>query len=171
MLRSRLLPAALAMALLSPLSAASAPPRPAPEIHGDAWLNSEPLTLAGLRGRVVLLEFWTFACRNCQNVEPHLKRWHARFAAAGLVTVAVHTPELDFERDLANLRSYVREQGIAYPVAVDNGFTTWRRYGNRAWPALYLIDRQGQIRHVRVGEGGYRETESMIEALLAEPAP
>lgn len=144
------------------------PPREAPELHADAWLNTEPLTTASLRGRVVLVEFWTFACWNCKNVEPYLKRWHGRYAEQGLVTVAVHTPEFDFERDLANVKEYVGEQGITYPVAIDNGFTTWKRFRNWAWPTMYLIDKQGVIRHVQVGEGGYAKTEALIRELLAE---
>jgi thiol-disulfide isomerase/thioredoxin len=168
------LPLVSALILLLGLAALAARPEPpseAPEIHADAWLNSEPLTMAGLRGRVVLVEFWTFACWNCKNVEPHLKRWHARYADDGLVTVAVHTPELDFERDREKVRRYVEERGIAYPVAIDEDFVTWKRFRNWAWPTVYLVDRAGRIRHVRVGEGGYDETEARIRALLAEDAP
>lgn len=144
---------------------------PAPEITADAWLNSAPLTTAGLRGKVVLVEFWTFACWNCENVEPHVKRWHERYAGRGLTIVAVHTPELRHERDPARVKRYVEEHGIEYPVAIDNGYATWRRFGNRYWPAFYLIDRQGVIRHVRFGEGGYAEMQARIEKLLAEPGP
>lgn len=165
------LPLLSAGLLLFGLSAAArrpSPPRMAPEIHADAWLNGGPLTLAGLRGKVVLVEFWTFACWNCKNVEPYLKRWHAGYAGEGLVTVAVHTPELSFERDLSRVRAYVEEQEIPYAVAVDNGFTTWKRYGNWAWPTIYLVDKRGEIRHVQVGEGGYGKTEAVIRELLAE---
>jgi thiol-disulfide isomerase/thioredoxin len=165
----------LALAVLAALVASAAgaepdAPQPAPELRGERWLNSEPLRLESLRGRVVLVEFWTFACRNCQNVEPHVKAWHAKYRAAGLTVVGVHCPELDRERELASLRAYVRAHGIAYPVLVDNGFRTWRAYGNRYWPAIHLIDKRGRIRHVAIGEGGYVETEARIRALLAEEA-
>lgn len=150
------------------LGAAVGDDRPAPELAGDVWLNTPPHTLAALRGKVVLVEFWTFACWNCRNVEPHVRDWHERYAERGLVVIGVHTPELDHERDLANVKRYVAEHRIGWPVLVDNGFRTWRAYGNRYWPAFYLIDKQGRIRHQRFGEGGYAEMESRIEALLAE---
>jgi hypothetical protein len=118
----------------------------------------------------VLVEFWTFACWNCRNVEPWLKRWHARWAEQGLVTIAVHTPELEFEHDVERVRAYVAEHELRYPVAVDPAFTTWRRYRNRAWPTIYLVDKRGRIRHVQVGEGGYGRTEAAIRELLAEEA-
>ena len=161
----------IAGASLSPCrpAAADTTVRPAPEISAGRWLNSPPLQLADLRGRVVLVEFWTFACWNCQHVEPQMKRWHAAYGDRGLTVIGVHTPELDEEKDPANVARYVREHGIAYPVAIDNDFATWNRYANQAWPALYLIDRRGQIRYVRVGEGAYEETQRQIEALLAEP--
>lgn len=162
--------AVLAAMAFTLMAARPAPPAQAPEIHAGAWLNSAPLTRADLAGKVTLVEFWTFACRNCKNVEPYLKRWDARYREQGLVTVAVHTPEFDFERDLDNVRRYVEKQEIRYPVAVDNDFTTWKRFRNWAWPTIYLIDKRGVIRHVQVGEGGYAKTEAKIRALLAEPA-
>ena len=143
----------------------------APEFSAERWINTEPLTLAQLRGKVVLVEFWTFACWNCKNVEPYVKQWHSRYDDDGLVVVAVHTPEFDFEKDLSNVRDYVKKRGIDYPVAVDNDFSTWRAYGNWAWPAFYLVGKDGRIRHSRVGEGGYAKTEALIRTLLAEPAP
>ena len=146
----------------------AAPPRAAPEIEAELWLNSEPLRRSDLDGKVVLVEFWTFGCYNCKNIEPYVKAWHARYADAGLVVIAVHSPEFRFERDLDEVRSYVEENGIEHPVAVDNRFDTWRRFGNWAWPTLYVVDRRGVIRHTRVGEGGYRETEAVIQQLLAE---
>ncbi|MEO8600971.1 MAG: redoxin domain-containing protein [bacterium] len=142
--------------------------RPAPEISGDSWLNSPPLRLAGLRGKVVLVEFWTFACWNCRNVEPVMKRWHAQFKDRGLVVIGVHTPELEVERDPNNVAQYVREHGIAYPVALDGGFKTWKRYDNNAWPALYLIDANGNIVYTHVGEGDYDKTEQQIESALGD---
>ena len=140
----------------------------APEVTGDTWLNSSKLRLADLSGKVVLVEFWTFACWNCRNVEPHVKDWQRRYGDRGLVVIGVHSPELPQERDLENVRTYVREHSISYPIAVDNEFATWKRYGNQAWPALYLIDKRGKVRLVHVGEGRYEETERAIEALLAE---
>jgi thiol-disulfide isomerase/thioredoxin len=173
---SRLVSSLIASALLilgtagSPCRSARADTtaRPAPEISGDRWLNSPPLHLADLRGQVVLVEFWTFACWNCQHVEPRMKQWHAAYRDHGLRVIGVHTPELAIEKDPANVERYVREHGITYPVAIDTDFATWNRYGNEAWPALYLIDRRGQIRYVRVGEGAYEETERQIDALLRE---
>ena len=140
----------------------------APELSGEGWLNSPPQTLAGLASKVVLVEFWTFGCYNCRNVEPHVKEWHRRYAERGLVVIAVHTPELPHERNVDDVRSYLHEHEIPYPVVVDNEFATWNRYGNNAWPAFYLVDKHGLIRFVRIGEGGYAETERTIEALLAE---
>ncbi len=142
--------------------------RPLPEISADAWINSPPLGPAQLRGKVVLVEFWTFGCHNCRNVEPHVKAWHARYAPRGLIVVGVHAPEFGFERGAANVRRYVEAQGITWPVAVDDDFETWKRFGNRYWPTLYLADRRGVIRHSRIGEGGYDETEARIRALLEE---
>ncbi len=100
-----------------------------------------------------------------------MKGWHQRYSDRGLVILSVHTPELQFEKDIKNVRKYVEENGITYPVAVDNDFSTWRAFGNRAWPSFYLIDKRGRIRHQHVGEGGYKQTESKIRGLLAEPAP
>lgn len=170
-MRPKLLAAMAVTALLvAPawLGARPTPPRIAPPVTAEQWLNSEPLANEDLRGKVVLVEFWTFACWNCKNVEPYVKDWHARYADQGLVVIAVHTPEFEREKKLENVRRYVAEQGITYPVLVDSGFTTWRRYGNRYWPALYLVDKQGRIRHQRIGEGGYASTESWIQRLLAE---
>jgi len=142
---------------------------PAPEITGQNWLNSAPLGLAELKGKVVLLEFWTFGCYNCRNVEPYVKAWHQKYADKGLVVIGVHAPEFSYERVLANVQRYVREHAIQYPVAIDNDFNTWNRYNNRYWPAMYLIDKQGIIRYLRIGEGSYKQTEQQIRALLEEP--
>lgn len=159
-----------ALFLLSGARAGARDDRFAPELRGERWLNSAPLQVEKLRGRVLLVEFWTFACWNCKNVEPYVKAWHAKYAADGLTVIGVHTPELAHERSLANVRAYVKERGIAYPVLVDNGFATWRAYGNRYWPAMYLVDKRGRIRHVAIGEGRYDETEAKIRELLAEAA-
>ncbi len=140
----------------------------APEITNEIWLNSPPQRLAELRGKVVLVEFWTFGCYNCRNVEPYVKAWHKKYASQGLVIIGVHAPEFSFERDVENVKRYIREYDIRYAVSIDNDFATWNRYGNRYWPAMYLIDKQGIIRYTRIGEGGYAQTEQQIQALLAE---
>lgn len=145
--------------------------RHAPAISVDKWLNTAPLRLADLHDRVVLLEFWTFGCHNCQHVEPYIKNWHAKYAADGLVIIAVHSPEFDYEREPANVERYVREHQITYPVAIDNAFTTWQRYDNSAWPSIYVIDKRGMIRYSYVGEGAYQETEHVLQQLLEEPSP
>ncbi len=143
----------------------------APPVQGEAWINSAPLGAAQLRGKVVLVEFWTFGCWNCRNVEPHVKQWHADYAGKGLLILAVHSPEFPREANIDNVRKYVRDNDIRYAVPVDNDFVTWKRYGNRAWPALYLVDKAGRVRYTHVGEGAYAETERAIRQLLAEPAP
>jgi len=144
---------------------------PAPELTGISdWINSPPLTLAGLRGKVVLVEFWTFACSNCQNVQPYVKAWYERYAADGLEILGLHTPELSFERNIDNVRSAVSSAGLRYPIAVDPEYATWNAFGNRYWPAFYFIDKAGRIRHVHYGEGDYDGSEAVIRQLLAEPA-
>ncbi len=141
----------------------------APEITNDTWLNSAPLHLADLKGKVVMIEFWTFGCYNCRNVEPYVKQWYRKYADQGFVVIGVHSPEFSHEREVDKVRRYIKEHDIRFPVPIDNDFSTWNRYGNRYWPAMYLIDKQGVIRHVRIGEGGYQETERLIQSLLREP--
>ena len=143
---------------------------PAPEITNNTWLNASPQTFKDLRGKVVLVEFWTFGCYNCHNVEPYVKEWHARYADQGLVVIAIHSPEFSYERSLGSVKHYLDEHKIEYAVPIDNDFTTWRDYRNRFWPTLYLIDKNGIIQYVKIGEGGYAETERRIQTLLAEPA-
>jgi thiol-disulfide isomerase/thioredoxin len=141
----------------------------APELTNDIWLNVDaPLRLADLRGKVVIVEMWTFGCINCQNVMPSLKEWHARYKDQGLVIIGNHFPEFSYEADLANLKDAIARYEIEYPVVQDNEGTTWRAYKNHYWPALYLIDKQGHIRYVHIGEGRYQQTEENIRALLAE---
>ncbi len=140
----------------------------APDIISDTWLNASPTTMAELRGKVVLVEFWTFECWNCHNVEPYIKQWHSRFRDAGLEVISVHAPEFDRERDPANVRAYVDKAGISYAVAIDNDFANWKRYRNRFWPTLYLIDKHGMVRYSKIGEGDYAGTEQKIRALLQE---
>lgn len=139
----------------------------APEFTGiDHWINSEPLSMAQLRGKVVLVEFWTYSCINCIRVMPYVKQWHQRYQDQGLVVVGVHTPEYGHEKVLGNLRKAVKRFGIEYPVAQDNGYHTWNAYRNRYWPARYLIDQQGRVVYQHFGEGAYAETEARIKQLL-----
>jgi len=140
----------------------------APELAAGDWINSEPLKLNALRGRVVLIEFWTFGCYNCQNTLPFVKSWDDRYRAKGLTVIGVHSPEFDEERKVEHLRGAVSSLGIAYPVVTDNDYQTWNAYKVEAWPTLFLLDRQGRIRWMHVGEGSYDEAERQIQKLLAE---
>jgi cytochrome c biogenesis protein CcdA/thiol-disulfide isomerase/thioredoxin len=147
----------------------------APQLTGiNAWLNTpgdQPLTLAGLRGKVVLIDFWTYSCINCQRTLPHVEAWYRAYQKAGLVVIGVHTPEFAFEHVVSNVAAQSRALGVQYPVAIDNDYATWEAYGNQAWPAEYLIDASGVIRHVSFGEGDYDGTESVIRQLLATANP
>jgi cytochrome c biogenesis protein CcdA/thiol-disulfide isomerase/thioredoxin len=139
----------------------------APPLHADgAWINTPPLTLAQLRGKVVLIDFWTYSCINCLRTLPHLKAWYAAYHDKGLVIIGVHTPEFAFEHETSNVRAAVKRLGIAYPVVQDNRYKTWDNYANQYWPAEYLIDKQGHVRHTHFGEGEYDQTESLIRRLL-----
>src|SRR5215475_8557328 len=140
----------------------------APAFAEGVWINSEPLTIKGLRGRVVLIEFWTFGCYNCRNTLPSIKTWDARYRDQGLTIIGVHTPEFDSERNLDNLRGEVAALNIKYPVVADNDYATWKAYGVEAWPTLFVVDKEGRIRWTHVGEGAYAETEQVIKKLLAE---
>ncbi len=142
--------------------------RPAPEISNEIWLNSEPLRLAELRGKVVMVEFWTFGCWNCRNIEPYVKAWHKKYASQGLVVIAIHSPEFQYEHDVNRVKEYIRDNKLSYAVPIDNEFTTWRKYKNRYWPTLYLIDKRGNIQYIKIGEGAYERTEQEIQRLLAE---
>jgi thiol-disulfide isomerase/thioredoxin len=140
----------------------------APALHADGdWINSKPLTLKQLRGKVVLIDFWTYSCINCLRTLPHLKAWDATYRSKGLVIIGVHTPEFAFEHVSSNVRSAVQRLGIRYPVVQDNRFKTWDNYANQYWPAEYLIDRTGNVRRTHFGEGEYPQTESLIRRLLA----
>jgi thiol-disulfide isomerase/thioredoxin len=142
---------------------------PAPELANDTWLNVDsPLRLANLHGKVVLLEMWTFGCINCQNVMPSLKEWHAKYKDDGLVVIGNHFPEFSYEADLASLKDAIARDEIEYAIAQDNDGATWKAYKNHYWPTLYLIDKQGHIRYVHIGEGRYTQTEENIKALLEE---
>ena len=143
---------------------------PAPELSGiTGWLNTPggaPLTLAGLRGKVVLVDFWTYSCINCQRTLPHVEAWDNAYRDAGLVIIGVHTPEFAFEHVTGNVAAQSQALGVRYPIAIDNNYGTWNAYANQYWPADYLIDPTGTIRHVSFGEGGYADTENLIRQLL-----
>jgi thiol-disulfide isomerase/thioredoxin len=139
----------------------------APEITGiDRWLNSEPLSIADLRGKVVLVDFWTYSCINCLRTLPYVTRWYDRYKDRGFVVIGVHTPEFSYEKSTPNVQAAIRRFGIKYPVAQDNRYATWRAFDNVYWPAVYLIDRSGRIMLKHVGEGAYEETEQAIVSLL-----
>ena len=141
----------------------------APEFSNtQEWVNSDPLTMESLRGKVVLIDFWTYTCINCIRTIPFLQTWHERYADEGLVIIGVHTPEFEFEKDYGNVVDATIDMGVAWPVVQDNNFSVWRSYNNRFWPAKYLIDASGEIRFRHFGEGRYAETEQEIRALLAE---
>jgi thiol-disulfide isomerase/thioredoxin len=141
----------------------------APEFTGiDHWLNSPPLSMRELRGKVVLVDFWTYSCINCINTLPYVKQWHQKYKDQGLVVVGVHTPEFAFEKSTANVQEAIKRFDIRYPVAQDNAYATWSAYHNQYWPATYLIDAQGRIVYQHFGEGNYAETEAVIQKLLAQ---
>jgi peptide-methionine (R)-S-oxide reductase len=140
----------------------------APELAAGTWINSEALTLKSLRGRVVVIDFWTFGCYNCRNTLPSVRSWDARYREKGLTIIGVHTPELDSERNLDNVRREVAALGIRYPVITDNDFATWNAYKVEAWPTMFVLDKSGRIRWMHLGEGAYDEAEQTIQRLLAE---
>jgi cytochrome c biogenesis protein CcdA/peroxiredoxin len=141
----------------------------APEITGGThWVNSDPLTIEGLRGKVVLIDFWTYSCINCIRTLPYLTAWHEKYQDKGLVIIGVHSPEFEFEKETGNVAAAMKDFSINYPVVQDNDFIIWRAYRNRYWPAKYLIDKNGSIRYTHFGEGKYAETEAKIQDLLGE---
>ncbi len=148
---------------------------PAPNFKGiTAWLNTpggRPLSMSALRGKVVLVDFWTYSCINCQRTLPHVEAWYREYAQDGLVVVGVHTPEFAFEHVVSNVRAESAAFGVRYPVAVDDGYDTWNAYDNEYWPADYLIDASGDVRHVHFGEGDYATTEQLIRELLLAAHP
>jgi thiol-disulfide isomerase/thioredoxin len=140
-----------------------------PEFAGaTAWINSQPLSPASLRGKVVLVDFWTFGCYNCLNALPHVKALEAKYRDRGLVVIGVHTPEFPHEKVEENVRRAVHELGVVYPVVMDNDYRIWNAFGNQYWPAAYFIDATGTIRYHHFGEGRYDEQEQVVEKLLAE---
>ena len=148
---------------------ASAVPVTLPDLSGaTAWINSPPLTAESLRGKVVVVDFWTYSCINCLRSLPTIQAWYDKYKDSGLVVLGVHTPEFPFEKDETNVRKAVRELGIVYPVAMDNDYRIWRGFNNRYWPAHYFIDAAGHVRYHHFGEGGYEESEAWIRSLLEE---
>src|SRR5258708_1672278 len=149
---------------------ATTSPTPGPVRRGagdGAWINSRPLTVSPTRGEVVLIDFWTYSCINCLRTLPHLKAWDATYRSKGLVIIGVHTPEFAFEHVTSNVRSALQGLGIRYPVVQDDRYKTWDNYANQYWPAEYLIDRTGHVRHTHFGEGEDPQTEPRIRPLLA----
>src|SRR5918911_1771989 len=132
--------------------------------------NNNPLTLSSLKGKVVLVDFWTYSCINCIRTIPYLNDWNQKYADKGLVIVGVHSPEFEFEKNYDNVKAAVQRLGITYPVVLDSDHGTWNAYGNQYWPRHYLIDAQGYIRDNHIGEGGYEQTEKTIQSLLVERA-
>jgi thiol-disulfide isomerase/thioredoxin len=141
----------------------------APDFTGIVdWENSPPLKLSSLRGKVVLVDFWTYSCINCQNTFPYLRRWYQAYKDQGLVIVGVHSPEFDFEKNVANIRQAIQHYNVLWPVAVDSNMATWNAYSNQYWPAEYLIDKNGAVRETHFGEGQYDRSEQSIRTLLLE---
>jgi thiol-disulfide isomerase/thioredoxin len=151
----------------SPALAVKPVGRQIPEIQGiETWLNSDPIKLLEQKGKVILLQFWTFGCINCQRTLPSIIKWHKDYASQGLLVVSVHAPELAFERSISNVKKAVQQRGITYPVAIDSNFVTWKAFDNQYWPHLFLADRQGILRYDHIGEGAYEQTEQKIRDLL-----
>jgi thiol-disulfide isomerase/thioredoxin len=132
------------------------------------WLNSPPLTVDGLRGKIVLVDFWTYTCINWLRTLPYVRAWAEKYKDHGLVVIGVHTPEFEFEHDLGNVRRAAKDMRVDYPIAIDNDYAIWSAFDNHYWPALYFVDAQGQIRHHQFGEGQYEQSEMVIQRLLTE---
>jgi thiol-disulfide isomerase/thioredoxin len=165
---------ALALPLIAAIAAIGAVTRPSakreiPSFSGaTAWLNTQPLTSSELRGKVVLVEFWTYTCINWRRTLPYVRAWADRYKEKGLVVIGVSTPEFSFEKDVNNVQRAVKEMGMTFPIAIDNNYGVWRAFDNEYWPALYFIDAKGHIRHHQFGEGDYEASEMVIQQLLAE---
>jgi thiol-disulfide isomerase/thioredoxin len=132
------------------------------------WLNTQPLNMTQLHGKVVLIEFWTYTCINWRRTLPYVRAWADKYKDQGLVVIGVHTPEFGFEKNVANVRRAVKEIGITFPVAIDSDYVIWGAFKNQYWPAIYIVDAQGRIRHHQFGEGGYEQSERVIQRLLAD---
>ncbi len=175
-LLAAILASAIGAAVVALADDRSAPGASQLPIEGDlpslggatAWLNSPPLTAAGLRGKVVLVEFWTYTCINWLRSHPYVRAWGEKYKKQGLVVIGVHAPEFAFERNVDNVRREAKDMRVEYPIAIDNDYAVWRAFKNEYWPALYFIDAQGHIRHHQFGEGGYDQSERVIQQLLAE---
>jgi len=142
---------------------------PAPEFKGiNGWVNSEPLTMEELHGKVVLIDFWTYTCVNCIRTLPYVKEWNAKYADDGLVIIGVHSPKFEFEKDYSNVLRATQDNDIVWPVAQDNDFDTWDNYSNQFWPAKYLVDKDGTVQYTHFGEGQYDQTEKWIRKLLID---
>jgi len=135
---------------------------------GTAWLNSDPLSFKSLRGKVVLVDFWTYSCVNCLRTLPYVKGWHKKYFKDGLVVIGVHSPEFEFEKDFSNVKEAVEELGIKYPVVLDSKYKIFKSFGNRVWPRKFLFDQKGKLRYEHSGEGNYQETEEEIQKLLTK---
>lgn len=141
----------------------------APELkNGEEWINSAPLTLEGLRGKVVLIDFWAHECPNCAEALPHLKDLHQKYAKDGLVIVGVHTPRGEFEKDIAKVKAAVKKKGIEFPVVIDNNYQMWTDYLCAAWPSHFVVDRSGVIQLSHTGTGRYEDTEKVVQRLLSK---
>ena len=140
----------------------------APEIGDGKWINSCPLKLGDLRGKVVLVEFWTFGCYNCRNTIPHLENWYEKYRGENFELIGVHTPEFEREKEFSTLVEQTRSLGITYPVVTDNELKTWNAYDQEYWPVVYIIDKKGIVRYVHIGEGDYPVTERWIQDLLRQ---
>jgi len=156
-------------ALLKPQTTVASTENTLPDFQGiQQWLNSNPLSVGDLKGSVVLIQFWTFACINCQRTLPYVTKWHRQYAAQGLKVIGIHTPEFAYERQVDNVKRALQQHQITYPVPIDNEFKTWKAYNNEYWPHLFLADRRGLMRYDHIGEGAYDTTEQTIRQLLKE---
>jgi thiol-disulfide isomerase/thioredoxin len=161
----------IAIALTSAALAAEPSRAPAPNFSGEAWLNSKPLRLPDLRGKVVLVDFWEYTCINCIRTFPYLRRWNSIYGPLGLVVIGVHTPEFAFAKDHGRVEEAAKRFRLTFPIAIDSDYKIWDAFHNEAWPAKYLIDKDGNVAFVHLGEGDYAEFERHIQALLAEANP
>ncbi len=157
--------------LFAPIASRAESRVPAPDFSCDVWFNSPPLRLLNLRGKVVLIDFWEYTCINCIRTFPYLRRWNALYAPLGLVIIGVHTPEFPFARDPKRVQEAARRFGLSFPIAVDSDYRVWNAFHNEAWPAKYLIDKDGNVAFVHLGEGDYAEFEAHIRELLKEANP